>query len=132
MKTKFNLILTSLLFLFGVVAFAQQSISGTVTDESGVPLPGATISIKDSSVGTTSDFDGNFTLNAENGDTLIFGYVGYSEAEVVVNGPSVDISLSPSGSLDEVVVTALGLTRDKKSLGFAVQSVDSQEIGRCQ
>ena len=73
MKTKFNLILTSLLFLFGVVAFAQQSISGTVTDESGVPLPGATISIKDSSVGTTSDFDGNFTINAENGDTRFLG-----------------------------------------------------------
>ena len=128
MKTKFNLILTSLLFLFGVVTFAQQSISGTVTDESGVPLPGATVSIKDSSVGTTSDFDGNFTLNAENGDTLIFSYVGYSEAEVVVNGPSVNVSLSPSGSLDEVVVTALGVTRDKKSLGYAVQTVGGDSM----
>jgi hypothetical protein len=118
-----NLILTSLLFLFGVVAFAQQSISGTVTDESGVPLPGATITIKDSSVGTTSDFDGNFTVNAENGDTLVFGYVGYSEAELVVDGSTVNISLSPSGSLDEVVVTALGVTRDKKSLGYAVHCV---------
>ena len=116
MKTKFNQILTPLLFLFGVVAFAQQPISGTVTDESGVPLPGATITIKGSADGTSSDFDGNFTITANLGDTLVFGYVGYSQSELVVDGSSVNVSLSPSGSLDEVVVTALGLTRDKKSL----------------
>ena len=128
MKTKFNQILTPLLFLFGAFAFAQQPISGTVTDESGVPLPGATITIKGSADGTSSDFDGNFTITANLGDTLVFGYVGYSQSELVVDGSSVNVSLSPSGSLDEVVVTALGLTRDKKSLGFAVQSVDSQAI----
>ena len=125
---KFKQILTSIFFLLGLVAYTQQSISGIVTDESGVPLPGASIIIAGSSDGTSTDFDGNFTISAEIGDTLVIGYVGYSNSEVLIDGSSISVSLSPSGALDEVVVTALGLTRDKKSLGFAVQSVDSQKI----
>ena len=62
MKTIFNQILTSLLFLFGVVAFAQQTVTGTVTDESGAPIPGATIANANNA--TTSDFDGNFKINS--------------------------------------------------------------------
>ena len=77
MNMKFKQILTSIFFLLGLVAYTQQSISGIVTDESGVPLPGASIIIAGSSVGTSTDFDGNFTISAEIGDTLVIGYVGY-------------------------------------------------------
>ena len=77
MKTNFNLILTSLFFLFGVVAFAQQTITGTVTDESGVPLAGATVLIQGTSTAVSSDFDGNFSINASMGDMLEASYVGY-------------------------------------------------------
>ena len=85
MKTKFLRILTSflLVFAFGFSVHAQ-SISGTVTDENGVPLPGATVLVEGTSNGVSTDFDGNYSIEASSGDTLVFSFVGYASQSVVV------------------------------------------------
>ena len=78
MKTKSTLILTLFMALIVQLSFAQQNtISGTVSDENGLPLLGATIVISGTTSGTTTDFDGNYKINANTGDVLTFSYVGY-------------------------------------------------------
>ena len=104
---------------------AQETISGTITDENGVPLPGATIVVVETNDGTTTDFDGNYSINASEGQTILLSYVGYETLTLKVSDDSnFDISLKQSGALDEIVVTALGISREKKSLGYSVTEVD--------
>ena len=86
--------------MFAVVTFAQQTITGNVTDESGAPIPGATI-VNDNKA-TTTDFDGNFTIDASINDVLTVSYVGYIQQEVTVTSTSIDIVLQSSTELDEV------------------------------
>ncbi len=128
MKTKLNLILTSLLFLLGVVAFAQQSVTGTVTDESGAPIPGATILNENNSNATTSDFDGNFTINAELGEELTVSYVGYNQSSIEVTSMSLNVTLTSSTKLDEVVVTGVSVGTSVKKLGFSLGKVSGEEL----
>ena len=95
MKTKFNLLLT-LVFAFVIqFSFAQQkNVSGTVSDENGLPLLGATVVISGTSSGTTTDFDGNYTINANTGDVLTFSYVGYQSQNITVgNSNTVNVTL---------------------------------------
>ena len=129
MKTKFNLILTSILFLFGALAFAQQTVTGTVTDESGAPIPGATIF--NSSNSTTSDFDGNFEINSFVDDVITVSYVGYKQQQVTVTSLNVNVVLESSTSLDEVVVVGYGSTT-KESLVHSVASIDGETIEKTQ
>ena len=129
MKTKFNQILTSLLFLFGVVAFAQQAVTGTVTDESGAPIPGATISNSNNS--TTSDFDGNFEINSFVDDVITVSYVGYNQQQVTVTSLNVNVLLESSTALDEVVVVGYG-SSTKESLVHSVASIDGETIENTQ
>ncbi len=131
MKTKLSSILTLLLAFVVQITFAQQqTVTGTVTDESGLPLPGVNIIIKGTSTGVQSDFDGNFTITASQGDVLVFSFVGMETLEYPVDDNNViNVSLSTdSAQLDEVVVTALGISREKKSLGYATQEVDGSEV----
>lgn len=121
MKTKYNQILTLLLFLFGVIAFAQQTVTGTVTDESESPIPGATVSVDGTSNVVTTDFDGNYTIVAADGDILVVSYVGYNTAEIQVDGSTIDVVLSSSTALDEVIVTAYGETTKSKSTNATVK-----------
>ena len=123
MKTKYNQILTFLLFLFGVVAFAQQTVTGTVTDESGAPIPGATVVNENSSNVTTSDFDGNFTINAELGEELTISFVGYNQNTIEVTSLTLDITLTSSTELEEVVVTGVSVGTSIKKLGFSLGKV---------
>lgn len=110
------------------VAWAQ-TVSGTVTDENNQPLPGATVIVQGTKNGTSTNFDGDYQINADQGQTLVFSYVGYATQNVVVNSATHDVQLSLGNELEEIVVTALGITRGKKSLGYAVQTVggDSME-----
>ena len=126
MKTKYKHFLTSLLFLFGVVAFAQQSISGTVTDESGVPMPGATVQNNDDF--TTTDFDGNFSLDANIGDNLTVSFVGYNTSNVSVTSATLSIALTSSTNLDEVIVTGVAGATDLKKASFAVGKINAETI----
>ncbi len=106
-----------------------QTVTGLVTDETGVPLPGATIIVDQTNEGTTTDFNGNFSILASNGQSLSISYVGYKTVSVAISADAdYNVSLEPDQLLDEVVVTALGLSREKKSLGYSVSEVDGDEI----
>ena len=124
-----NLIL--LLGLLDVGAFAQQTISGRVTSETGEALPGVSILAKGSTVGTATDIDGNYTLNAPaTAETLVFSFIGYRTVEISISARTViDIQMeTDTRQLSEVVVTAFGLEQEKRSLGYAVQELDGQEL----
>ena len=106
-----------------------QNITGTVTSsEDGLPLPGASVILKNTNKGTTTDFDGKFTIDAPNNATLIVSYVGFTTKEVAITSSNLNIALEEGEILDEVVVTALGIKKEKKALGYAVQSIASQEL----
>ena len=97
--------------LFG---WSQGLITGTVSDENGMPLPGATIVVEETKAGTTTDFDGNYQISADVGQTLVFSYVGYeSQSMVVATNSTIDVQLQPANELDEVIVNALGLEKKK-------------------
>ncbi|MCK0159199.1 SusC/RagA family TonB-linked outer membrane protein [Allomuricauda sp. F6463D] len=110
----------------------QNVVSGTVVDLDGLPLLGANILVKGSSSGAQTDFDGNFSIEADMGAILVVSYIGFKTAEVEVTGNSpMTIQLQEdSAQLDEVVVTALGISREKKSLGYATQEVDGEDVNR--
>ncbi len=130
MKTKFNGILTLLLAFTVHFAFAQKTIKGTVSDETG-PLPGVSVLIKGTTNGTETDFDGHYAIQANKGDVLQFSFVGMETAyKTVGDSNTIDVVLTVSSEnvLEEVVVTALGIKREKKALGYAVSQVKTDEI----
>ncbi len=109
------------------ITFAQGTISGNITDDEGVPLPGATVLVVGTNVGTTSDFDGNFSIQANQGDVLSFSFVGYQTLnQEVTNQDQISISLVAANELDEVVLTALGIEKKKDDdlSGTSVVEVD--------
>ncbi|MDD4404521.1 MAG: SusC/RagA family TonB-linked outer membrane protein [Parabacteroides sp.] len=105
-------------------------IGGVVTDEKGEPIIGANIVEKGTSNGTISDIDGNYSLETMPNATLIVSYIGFTSKEIQVNNRSkVNISLSEdSKALSEVIVTALGIKREEKALGFSVQKIDGDDM----
>jgi TonB-dependent SusC/RagA subfamily outer membrane receptor len=129
MKTKFNGILTLLLALTVQFTFAQKTVSGTVSDDGG-PLPGVSVIIKGTKTGTETDFDGKYSLQAKQGDVLQFSYVGKQTAERTVGtSNTIDVKLTDDANvLEEVVITALGIPKEKKSLGYATQSVKGDDM----
>ena len=118
------------LFLFIVCSLsAQQIVNGTVTDELGAPLPGATISVIGTNDGTTTDFDGNYSITTSNGVELQISYIGYQKQNILVSDEAeFSVSLQPDNELSKVVVTALGLSREKKSLGYSVSEISGDQI----
>ena len=124
MKTKLFKFLTLSFLIMFQWSFAQKSVSGTVSDDAGVPIPGATVLVVGTNNGVTTDFDGNYTIQANEGDVLSVSYVGYSAQEITVGTAStINVTLSTDNTLEEVIVTALGITREAKSLGYAQQKV---------
>ena len=121
MKTKFKLISTPILLLFGLVAFAQQTVTGTVTDEFEAPIIGATVSVDGTSNVVTTDFDGNYNIVADDGEILVVSYVGYNTIKIQVEGSTIDVVLSSSTALDEVIVSAYGETTKAKSTNATVK-----------
>ncbi|WP_240315563.1 SusC/RagA family TonB-linked outer membrane protein [Aquimarina longa] len=113
------------------LAVAQESaITGKVTDSGGLALPGVNITIKGTNSGTQTDFDGMYAIQAPQGSVLLFSYLGFADQEVTVGAQNtINIQLEVSASeLDEIVVTALGISRDKKSLGYSTQEVDGEDL----
>jgi TonB-linked SusC/RagA family outer membrane protein len=130
MKTKFNGILTLLLAFMVQMTFAQErTISGTVSDESG-PLPGVSVLVDGTTRGTETNFNGQYTISANVGQVLRFSFVGMTSVTKTVGTDAVINVTMASGenTLDEVVVTALGIEREKKSLGYATQEVTGDKI----
>jgi len=110
--------------------FSQQSVSGLITDMSGDNLPGVNIVIKGTNVGVSSDFDGNYQINAENGQILVFSYIGYNNIELTVKGANQDVVMTESDSeLDEVVVIGYGSVK-KKDLTGAVDLVSAKDFAK--
>ncbi|WP_159018849.1 SusC/RagA family TonB-linked outer membrane protein [Algibacter sp. L3A6] len=109
---------------------AQNIINGTVLDEARMPLPGASVILKGTNNGTSTDFDGKFSINVtKDYATLEVSYVGYITKEVSISSQSFTIILQPDvKALDEVVVTALGIKREQKALGYSVQEISGETI----
>ncbi|WP_010519392.1 SusC/RagA family TonB-linked outer membrane protein [Croceivirga radicis] len=131
MKTKLSGILTLLLAFVVHITFAQdKTISGTVTDADGLPLPGVNIVVEGTSNGTQTDFDGNYSITASAGQTLLFTYIGQKPSRRTVGaGNSINVQMvEDAQALEEVVVTAQGIKREKKALGYAVTSVGSEDL----
>ena len=123
MKSLFRLLVVFL--LSAQVAMAQKAVTGVVSDSDGIPLPGATVLVQGTTTGVTTDFDGNFSINVSEGQSLEFSFVGYETAVVTVGaGNVINITLSLGTQLEEVIVTSLGITREKRALGNAVSEVD--------
>lgn len=133
MATKINYYLMFVFVFFMQFAFAQEqtkSLSGTVTDQNNLPLPGVNIAVEGTTEGTVTNFDGEFTIEVEVGQTLRFTSVGFQEQtwQVDEQDQDIDVTLQQGTALDEVVVTALGITRDEKALGYSVQSVSGDDL----
>ena len=130
MKTKFNGILTLFLALVVQITYAQEkTISGAVSDISGV-LPGVSVVIEGSTKGVETDFDGKYTIKANTGDVFVFRYLGYETTRVTVGeSNSINVTLKEGGEvLDEIVITAFGIKRSEKALGYSVQSINGSEM----
>ena len=121
--------------LTGSFLYAQGVlITGNVTGEDDVtPLPGVSVVVQGTTIGTVTDYEGNYSITVpDETATLVFSFVGMVTQNVTLDGQTVvDVVLESSTTeLDEVVVTALGMTRSEKSLGYNVQSVDAEEISK--
>ena len=137
--TKFNLVMNQLRLLFVVLLVAvfhtvgAQTITGTITDNEGVPLIGASVLVDGTTTGTVTDLDGRFTLNLPaNTESLTVTYTGFQTLKVaLITGQEVyDITLLEAAtSLDQVVVTAAGIERQKRDLGYSVATIGGDEIG---
>ncbi|UOE49946.1 SusC/RagA family TonB-linked outer membrane protein [Mucilaginibacter sp. SMC90] len=119
--------------LFSVItmtAYAQKTVTGTVTEKSGQSIPGASVTEKGTTNGTTTNADGKYTIKVKEGAVLTFSFLGYKPAQVTVGAQhTINVVLEDAeNALTEVVVTALGIKREKKSLGYAVQEVKGETL----
>lgn len=124
--------LTLIFAFFAIIVGQSQSLlKGKVIDENNTPLGGASVIIKGSNTGVATDFDGNFEIEIQKKNTtLLISYIGYATKEIVIsNYQFIEIQLFPdSEKLNEVVVTALGITRAEKKIGYATQKIDTKII----
>lgn len=107
-----------------------KKITGKVLDAAGEPIIGASVLVKGSGTGAVTDVDGKFSVEAPAGSTLEISFIGYKTAMLkVTNASSYSVTLQDdSQTLDEVVVTAMGIKKDRKSLGYAIDDVDAEEL----
>ena len=111
------------------VAVAQKTVTGVVSDDQGMPLPGATVLEQGTTNGVSTDFDGNFSIDVAEGGVLEISFVGYETAVVTVGQDDViNVSLAQGNQLEEVIVTSLGIKREKQALGYAVSEVESDAL----
>ncbi|MEN8123060.1 MAG: carboxypeptidase-like regulatory domain-containing protein, partial [Bacteroidota bacterium] len=125
------LMLFAFLAFLSMQMFAQRTITGTVTGaDDGMGLPGVSVAVKGTSLGTVTDINGKYSLEVPaEAKLLVFSFMGMKAQEVQIAGDVVNAALeSEDQVIDDVVVTALGVTREKKSLGYSVQEVDGSEV----
>lgn len=129
MKHFYSLLAAMLLTAVGLSA-QNVSVNGTVYDETGEGLPGVNVIVIGTSVGTVSDFDGNFIVEAAIGQSLQLSFLGYTDMTVAITSDQrIVVNMSPdTEQLDEVVVTALGIKRSQKSQGYAITQVKADEL----
>jgi TonB-linked SusC/RagA family outer membrane protein len=125
---KISLVLSLVLFALGF-AVAQRTVTGTVSDQKGEPMVGASVLVKGTTTGVVSDIDGKYSLNLPAGaTTLVFSFAGYVTQDVITSVSNViDVTLEES-TLQEVIVTALGISKQNKALGYATQQVGGDNL----
>ena len=133
MKRKLMLLMTCLMIGIGLVNAQISKVTGNVTsEEDGLPVVGASVLVKGTTVGTVTDIDGNFTLTnvPSSAGTLVISFIGMQSQEVKIK-PNVNVVLkSDAEQLEEVVVTAMGIKRDRKALGYAAQDLKSEQLSK--
>ncbi len=128
---KLKTVITVLLFCIAPsILMAQSKISGTVTDENRLPIPGVSVRLKDQNKGTVTDIEGRYFISASAGQTLTFSFIGYTTQSVVVADKLIiNVSLTgDSKTLNEVVVTALGVKKETRRVGYATQTVQGDAL----
>jgi TonB-linked SusC/RagA family outer membrane protein len=131
MSKIFTLLVCLFILVIQTLNAQDVQVRGTVTAaEDGAPLPGVYVKISGTNNGTVTDANGTYQVSAPSNGTLVFSYIGYQQQEIPVNGQSeINVTLAAGVTqMNEVVVTALGITREKKSLGYATQEVKGDEI----
>ncbi|WP_456314478.1 SusC/RagA family TonB-linked outer membrane protein [Pseudomonas shirazensis] len=115
-----------------VVSAQVKTIKGLVSDQNGLPLPGVTVLLQGTATATQTDYDGMYTIQASKGDVLVFSYIGIKTQTVPVSDATqLNVALSEDAqNLSEVVVTALGIKRQKKELGYAVQDIKGDQLNK--
>lgn len=118
--------------LFSIIITAQEKvITGKVTSATdGLPLPGVNVIVKGTTKGTEADFNGKYTIKASKGSVLVFSFVGMKKLEVVVENNTINVALEESNLLEEVVVTALGIKKESKKLGYSLQTIKSKDLNK--
>ena len=127
---KLSLLLMMTLFCIGF-ASAQRTVTGTITDETGEPLIGATVLVKGvEGVGVATEFDGTYSIDVPEGaTTLVYSYIGFNDKEMEIGTSNViDVTMSEGLDLDEVVVTGLGIKKSKKALGYGVSTISASQL----
>ena len=134
MKLKFNGFLVLLLVLVAQLTFAQErAVSGVVSDNAGLPLPGVSVLVKGTKSGTQTDFDGKFSIKATPSQVLVFSYIGMKNQEIAASSASINVKLiDDSVQLEGVVVTALGIKQSVKALPYAAQTVKAEQLNVTQ
>ena len=130
MKLKFNGFLVLLVVLVAQITFAQErAVSGIVSDNAGMPLPGVSVLVKGTKTGTQTDFDGKYSIKASSNQILIFSFIGMKTQEVMAGSAKVNVKMQEDSQvLEEVVVTALGIKKQKRELGYATSTVSSKDL----
>jgi TonB-linked SusC/RagA family outer membrane protein len=130
MKLKFNGFLVLLVVLMAQLTFAQErAVSGIVSDNAGMPLPGVSVLVKGTKTGTQTDFDGKYSIKATPSQIIIFSYIGMKTQEITASSTSVNVKLKDdSVELEGVVVTALGIKRSEKAIGYATTKLSGDEV----
>lgn len=119
-----------LLLILPIFLHAQKMVKGIILDENSEPLIGVSVQVKGTFTGTVSDIDGKYSIEASTKDVLVFTFIGYSNQEIAVNDQSeIDVKMSLSSELlQEVLVTALGVKKDIKRMGYSAQEVKGSEL----
>ena len=123
-------LLLFLMFAISSFTITAQSVTGTITNKDGDKLPNATVTVKGTTIGTSSNADGRFTINVSGKAALVFSSVGYASQELPVGGRSVIdvVMVKDLRNLDEVVVTALGIKKQARGLGYSTTNVKPDEL----
>jgi TonB-linked SusC/RagA family outer membrane protein len=130
MKLMLNRFLVLLVVLMTQLTFAQErAVSGVVTDNTGMPIPGVSVLVKGTKSGTQTDFEGKFSLKAATNQVFIFSYIGMKTKELKATASSMSVKLEDSETnLEEVIITAQGIKREKQALGYAVSEIKSADL----
>jgi TonB-linked SusC/RagA family outer membrane protein len=113
---------------------ASSVVSGKVLDENGQPLPGVSVKVKGTNLGTQTDAKGNFSISVPDNAVLVFSFIGYNTQEVTVTGKTtVNVDMNPaSKGLNEVVVTALGIKKNEREVGYSLTTVNGDELDKAK